>query len=364
MANGFPNIIKQALEAVNYSGPKDNERFRAAVQDLSADFPEERKFFLRNTDDRFLQICGTAMDCGRDQVQVKVSQAADYLVNEYWMGEQLSKDFAAKVVTGFRLYAKGSEEEAEAEEKARREAKERARREAEESVRREAEERARREAEESVRKEAEEKAKREADGKKENNRIKIALTVLLVVFLIMFCEMALGECGAEPEYYTHVIDENVSLTLTDEWTVGDISKHVNRLKDEGDIESAEALKTFQSEDDDIISENVIDCYDIPEWLVLYCYDASESTETTNDLEIIRSNYEDNKETISIKDISIDKIPALDIVCSSNEDERNIHRMYFVVGFKLYEFYYCGKGDEMDDYIDEVLEGITIDTHED
>ena len=250
----------------------------------------------------------------------------------------------------------------EAEAKARREAEAKARREAEEKARRETEERARREAAERARREAEKRATDEKKGKPK--RIKTVLLVLLIVLLTVLCAIGAYE-NSKPDNITHVIDKNVSLMLSEKWTVEDISKHVNRLKEGGDEEDAETLNEFVSKSDTTISEYVVDCDEMPEWLILYCDDASPDTETdseaSNVLEEIKNSYANDPKTTTV-DTYVAGVPALDII-TKDKDGINTHEYLFVVNDRSYDFYFRDQGD-MDDYIDEVLEGVNINTHED
>ena len=103
--NGFEQIIVIALTAAEYAGPEDNQRFLSAFQNLVKDYPREIKFVQRNVDDRFLEICCKAMDCDKQQRELRKQEAAQYLQNEYWIEKDLANRFAELMISGFSAYA-------------------------------------------------------------------------------------------------------------------------------------------------------------------------------------------------------------------------------------------------------------------
>lgn len=107
MMKQFRQIIGEALETVDYKGAKDNERFRAAVQDLGQDYPKERKFILRNADDRFLEICSQAQGPESIDLDVIKRQAADYVRGEYMIEADFAQKMTDTIVSAF-AHGKGS----------------------------------------------------------------------------------------------------------------------------------------------------------------------------------------------------------------------------------------------------------------
>ena len=102
--DSFSQVITDALNAIQYTGPEDNERLRAAVQDLTPAGMIERNFFMRNADDYFLQICNGSKDCNADQIDTMKRLASDYLKNKYWMDEKKAQSVSEAVIMAFAVF--------------------------------------------------------------------------------------------------------------------------------------------------------------------------------------------------------------------------------------------------------------------
>lgn len=103
MNQQFQRILINALRVTNYSGEKDNNKFRAAVQDLLRDDERSRKFILNNADDRFLEICDMART-GAASADVVRSRACQYLWDQYRIDQDFTEEMVEAVVTAFALY--------------------------------------------------------------------------------------------------------------------------------------------------------------------------------------------------------------------------------------------------------------------
>ncbi len=104
--DSFSQVITDALNAIQYTGPEDNERLRAAVQDLTPAGMIERDFFMRNADDYFLQICNGGKDCNADQIDTMKRLASDYLKKKYWMDEKKAQSISEAVIMAFAVFNK------------------------------------------------------------------------------------------------------------------------------------------------------------------------------------------------------------------------------------------------------------------
>lgn len=102
MHHEFARVVREAMEAVLYIDEKDNERLKAAVEDLSNDFPQEKKFFQKNADDQFLKICQNAV--AGEALYVYKKQAAEYLQKESWIDKDQADEMADIIVEAFALY--------------------------------------------------------------------------------------------------------------------------------------------------------------------------------------------------------------------------------------------------------------------
>lgn len=100
----FEKIIIDALTAVNYAGQKDNRLFLSAAQDLTADYPDERKFLQRNVNDHYLDICCEAFRCAPDQLQTVCQKASNYIQQEYRIDKNWSDNISGALTKAFFIY--------------------------------------------------------------------------------------------------------------------------------------------------------------------------------------------------------------------------------------------------------------------
>ena len=107
MKKGFVKNVVDALKAVSYSDSEDNSRFLAAVQDLSIDNPAEGRLFLRNADDRFIEICSSVMGSEFTDINTVINQASTYLQEEYWINPDQAEDMATATTNAFWEYKNG-----------------------------------------------------------------------------------------------------------------------------------------------------------------------------------------------------------------------------------------------------------------
>lgn len=107
-------IIVEALEAIDYRKNENNNSLRSAIQDLANKYQDEKKFFIRNADDRFLGICRTAMTGRTEQMENIISQAAGYVKDEYWIDEKFAREITNATVSAFYFYGKETAPDAKA----------------------------------------------------------------------------------------------------------------------------------------------------------------------------------------------------------------------------------------------------------
>lgn len=99
--NTFSDVIYKALVEINYTGPKDNNRLRAAIEDLGNEYPQEKKLFKRNADDRFLHICNKSMRQEGFQCDSIIKEASQYLQEEYLLKADHADSLAENSVAAF-----------------------------------------------------------------------------------------------------------------------------------------------------------------------------------------------------------------------------------------------------------------------
>ena len=106
MKPGFEKVIEKSLKAVNYKDSNDNKRLKAAILDYSDSFSDEGAYVASVADDAFLQICGKAIECTPDQIDVIKDKASVVLQNsKFHTGKEYSDQISDYVVDGFLLYA-------------------------------------------------------------------------------------------------------------------------------------------------------------------------------------------------------------------------------------------------------------------
>ena len=97
-------IIYNALIGVEYSGPADDNRLLAAIQDLATDYPKERKVIQHAADHSLLQICSEAItsdERSRGVLEKKVSQ---YLQQNHLIAEAWANDISKAMIGAFARY--------------------------------------------------------------------------------------------------------------------------------------------------------------------------------------------------------------------------------------------------------------------
>lgn len=106
MSSDYSRIILEALKITHYSGPKDNQRFRAALQDLAGKFPQDRRFLDCCGEDELLLICSRAARAGSAAELENIRrEASQFLQSERMLSADWAQLITDTLTDAMILYA-------------------------------------------------------------------------------------------------------------------------------------------------------------------------------------------------------------------------------------------------------------------
>lgn len=97
--NSFQETVSLALN-LSRASKEDYRPFLSAIQDLSGNYPKEKKFLSQNLDDRYYAICMRAKSAQKDEIDHIVKQAENYLCSERMVARIWAHYISEQLVIG------------------------------------------------------------------------------------------------------------------------------------------------------------------------------------------------------------------------------------------------------------------------
>lgn len=108
MIQDFAETIYEVLRAMPSVEDPDYRRFMAVMQDMAGRFPDEKKFLLRNSDEKYLQICSRAFAAGDAELGNIRDEASRYLQREFATASERADAMSACMVRAFAACGRGT----------------------------------------------------------------------------------------------------------------------------------------------------------------------------------------------------------------------------------------------------------------
>lgn len=97
----FDRVIYKCLKVIDYQGSNDNQKLKAAIDDLAGDYPDEKRFLNFFGDDKFFSMCSKSMAADYDQIPFIVKETVKYLCNEKFAEREISERVSGEVTEAF-----------------------------------------------------------------------------------------------------------------------------------------------------------------------------------------------------------------------------------------------------------------------